>query len=151
MKPFRLLLAAPFLLASSPALAVSTGPLTASTTIAFACDMTLPGNIVMTPVDASTSSGSDTMPYAQNAGTTYTLSALTVTHPASAPLVVGSLTFVDKDATQVVTNSSESTTAAGNIVGVESGTGTIVASVVDTVLAAGDYTIAGTITCSESP
>lgn len=151
MKPLRLLLAAPFLLASSPALAVSTGPLTASTTIAYACDMTLPGNIVMTPVDASTSSGSDTMPYAQNAGTTYTLSALTVTHPVDSPLVVGSLTFTDKDATQVVTNSSESTTASGNIVSVESGTGTISASVVDTVLAAGDYTIAGTITCSESP
>lgn len=91
------------------------------------------------------------MPYAQNAGTTYTLSALTVTHPAGSPLVVGSLTFTDKDAAQVVTNSSESTTASGNIIDVESGTGTISASVVDTVLAAGDYTIAGTITCSESP
>lgn len=148
MKPLRVLLAS--LLIASPAAAVTTGTLSGSTTIPYACDMTLPGDITMTP-GTTTATGTDTMPYAQNAGTDYSLSALTVTRAAGSPLAVGTITFTDKDAATVVTNSSESTSALGNIVGVESGTGSVTASITDTVLAAGDYTVSSTISCSETP
>lgn len=149
MKPLRVLLAS--LLMASPAVAVTTGTLSGSTTIAYACDMTLPGDITMTQSSTSLASGTDTMPYAQNDGTDYSLSALTVTSPAGSPLAVGTITFIDKDAATVVTNSSEATSALGNIVGVESGTGSVTASITDTVLAAGDYTVSSTISCSETP
>ena len=91
------------------------------------------------------------MPYAQNAGTTYTLSALTFTHPVEAPLATATLTFVDKDSANVVSNSSEASSATGTIAGVESGTGSIVAELSDTVLAAGSYSVSATLSCSQTP
>ncbi len=147
----KLLIAAACLAVAAPAGAVTSGTVSGSTTIAYACDMTLPGNITMTQSSTSAASGSDTMPYAQNAGTTYTLSALTVTHPVDSPLVAAEITFVDKDSAAVVSNGSEASEATGAIAGVESGTGSISVSVVDTVLAAGIYTVSATLSCSETP
>lgn len=149
MKPLRVLLAS--LLIASPAAAVTTGTVSGSATIAFACDMTLPGDITMTQSSGSLTSGSDSMPYAQNAGTTYDLTALTFVHPADALLAVPTITFTDKDAATVVSNSSEVSAATGAITGVESGTGSITVSVADTVLAAGNYTVSATLSCSETP
>ena len=105
----------------------------------------------MTQSSTSAAAGTDTIPYAQNAGTDYTLSALTFTHPVDSPLATATLAFIDKDAATVVSNSSESVTASGAITGVESGTGTVSASIADTVLAAGIYTVSATLSCSETP
>jgi hypothetical protein len=147
----KLLTAAACLAIATPAGAVTSGTVSGSTTIAYACDMTLPGDITMTQSSTTTATGTDTMPYAQNAGTTYTLSALTFTHPVDAALATAEISFIDKDSASVVSNSSEASTATGTIAGVESGTGSIAVSVVDTVLAAGNYAVSATLSCSETP
>ena len=140
-----------FLLCAPSVEAATSGTISGSTSIPYACDMTLPGDITMTQSSTSAASGTASMPYSQNAGTVYTLSALTVTHPMAGALVTGTLTFIDKDSATVVTNSSESGTATGTINGVESGTGSITAGIVDTVLAAGNYSVSATLSCSAAP
>ncbi len=151
MNPLRVLLAS--LLIASPAVAVTTGTVSGSTTISYSCDMTLPSNIIMTP-GTTTAIGTDNLPYAQNAATVYELSALTLTQPTGVTTTVGTLTFEDAAGGTVVTNSSESVSATGNIAGLDSGTGDLNASVTDPitgVLAAGAYTVSATLSCSEAP
>ena len=151
MRPLRVLLAS--LLIASPAVAVTTGTVSGSTTIPYACDMTLPGDITMTP-GTTTAIGTDTLPYSQNSGTVYELSALTLTQPAGVTTTVGTLTFEDKDGSTVVTNSSKTVSATGNVNGIEAGAGALIASVTDpitSVLAAGAYTVSSTLSCSAAP
>ena len=115
--------------------------------------MTLPGDITMTP-GTTTASGTDTLPYSQNAGTVYQLSALTLTQPTGITTTVGTLTFEDKDGSTVVTNSSESVSATGTLNGIEAGTGDLIVSITDpstSILAAGNYTVSATLSCSEAP
>ena len=151
MGPLRALLAS--LLIASPAVAATTGTVSGSATIAYSCDMTLPGDILMTQSSASAASGTDTLPYSQNAGTVYQLSALTLTQPAGVTTTVGTLTFDNKDGSTVVTNSSESVSATGTLNGIEAGTGDLNVSITDpiTSLAAGNYTVSATLSCSEAP
>ena len=132
-------------------MAVTSGTVSAQSTIVYACDMTLPGVITMTQSSSSVAAGSDTLPYSQNGGTTYTLSALTFTHPAAATTATATLTFNDKDGAGVVSNSSEASSATGAITGIEAGTGSLEASISDGVLAAGTYSVSATLSCSETP
>ena len=137
--------------AAAPAMAVTSGTVSAQSTIVYACDMTLPGVITMTQSATGTAQGSGSLPYSQNGGTTYTLSALTFTHPMAAGTTTATLNFIDKDGASVVSNSSESSTATGAIAGIEAGTGSLEASLGDAVLAAGTYSVSATLSCSETP
>jgi hypothetical protein len=133
-------------------LAVTTGTVSGTATVGYSCDMTLPGDITMTSLNATQFQGSDNWQYNQNADTTYELSALTVTAPTAAT-ATGNISVRDVTNTTIVQNDSESASSGGNLTGIQANTGTIVVTMTETVdssINPGTYTVSSKLTCSEA-
>lgn len=146
MKPLKLLLAAALTLTPSAAFAATSGTVDASMTVTYSCDITFPATATLTPV-GNTATASSTLALIQNGDTQYQLSALTLTgNNASA----GTITIADSVATQIVSNSSTSGTAAANVLGPlndSAATANFSLTTSDAAFTAGTYSIGATLSC----
>lgn len=148
MKLRNLVLAAAIAASPTAAFAATSGTVDASMTVGYNCDITFPATATLNPV-GNTATASSTVPLAQNADTQYTLSALTLT---GTNVNGGTITLADTGATQIVTNSSTSSTASGNVVGPltdPTATASFTLTTSDTNFVAGTYTISATLSCAE--
>ena len=95
MRRFLFGLAAAATAASVPSasLAVTSGTVSASMQVGYACDLTLPGNQTLA-INGTTATASADLPYTQNGSTIYQLSSLTLTAPNEAD-ASGSITVSD--------------------------------------------------------
>lgn len=151
MRKFALALAG---LLATPAsvLAVTTGTLSGSATIGYACDMTLPGDIALASVDALNYEGTAAITLSQNGDTTYDLSTLTIVKP-NAATIGGQVELRNPAGGAIVIQTSEVTPAAGNQAGeLNAAEGTVYISIQETSAAAllpGSYSVSSTLSCSE--
>ena len=136
---------------ASPAFAVTNGVLSGSTTIAYSCDMTLPSNITLS-ASGDTASGTDSIFLNQNGDTTYTLDPLTVNSPNGTD-ILGTVTVLDSESATIVSNSSDTNPASGNVTGLSEQTGTVSITIQELTagaLAQGTYQVLSGITCSQA-
>lgn len=138
----------------SASLAVTSGQVSASLTVGYSCDISLPGNQTLI-ASGTTASATASVPYIQNGNTLYGLSSLTLNSPAGSD-VTGSITLFAADGTtELVTNSSLSASANGvaPLEGSQSGDGQISFIVQENTQSAfveGSYSIAATLSCEEA-
>ena len=112
--------------------------------------MTIPSATTLS-VTGPSASGSSVFPYVQNGATTYTLGSLTLTGPSGSTLS-GTVSVRDSGGSTIVSNSSEASSATGNLSGNTAGTGAVLFSVDEDSESAfinGSYVISSVVTCSE--
>ena len=136
----------------SAALAATSGTVSASMTVGYSCDITVPANQTLI-ASGTTATVTATLPYTQNGDTDFSLTALSVTKPAGAD-VSGSIVVKDVGGTTLVNNTSTSSSATGATnEGSESGNGSVVFTLTEGTAASfteGAYAISSTLSCSES-
>ena len=140
------------LLFPSAALAVDSGTVTGTGNVSYVCDMTLPGTTNLTAAGADSLTGLDTIGLQQNGDTTYTLSALTVSGPNGSDLL-GTIQVAREEGTPVVTNSSTSTAATGNVTGNVSENGRLSMTIQELTTASmlvGNYSVSATVSCAQT-
>lgn len=137
----------------SASLAVTSGTVSASMNVGYACDLTLPGNQTLS-ISGTTATASADLPYSQNGSTVYQLSSLTLTSPNGAT-ASGSITVTDSEGSTLVSNTSTSASATGNAsTGADAGTGEVAFSISEgsqSAFVEGAYSISATLSCSEAP
>ena len=136
----------------SAALAVDSGTVTGTGNVSYVCDMTLPGTTNLTAAGADSLTGLDTIGLQQNGDTTYTLSALTVSGPNGSDLL-GTIQVAREEGTPVVTNSSTSTAATGNVTGNVSENGRLSMTIQELTTASmlvGNYSVSATVSCAQT-
>ena len=154
MRRFLFGLAAAATAASVPSasLAVTSGTVSASMQVGYACDLTLPGNQTLS-INGTTATASADLPYTQNGSTIYQLSSLTLNAPNGAT-AEGTISVLDKEGGTLVTNSSQTASATGNAnTGADAGSGSVSFSISEgeqSAFVEGAYSISATLTCSES-
>ena len=130
--------------------AATSGTLAGGFTVGYSCSITIPSTAALSASNAA-ASGTSVLPYSQNGNTTYTLGPLTITKPNGAT-ISGTITVKDKDGNSVVTQSSTSNTATGNLAGNTSGSGLaifVMAEDVESAFVNGSYVVSSTVTCAE--
>ena len=133
------------------ALASTSGTLEGNFTVGYSCDMTIPSAATLS-VSGPTATGSSVFPYGQNGSTTYTLGSLTLTGPNEATLT-GTVSVRDSNGSTIVSNSSEASSATGNLSGNTAGTGSVIFTVDEVSepsFVNGSYVISSVITCAET-
>jgi len=136
------------MLVPNSALAATSGTVDASMSVTYNCDITFPATATLNPV-GNTATATSTVPLAQNADTQYQLSALTLN---GTNVSGGTITISDSGATQIVTNSSTSGTAAGNVIGAftdANATASFTLTTSDSSFLAGAYDISATLSCAQ--
>ena len=137
------------LLFPSAALAVDSGTVTGTGTVGYVCDMTLPGTTNLTASGADSLAGLDTIGLQQNGNTTYTLSGLTLSGPNGSDLL-GTIQVAREDGTAIVTNSSTTTPATGDVTGTVSENGRLSMTIQELTLEGmliGNYSVSATLSC----
>lgn len=135
----------------SAALAVDSGTVTGTGTVGYVCDMTLPGTTNLSAAGADSIAGLASIGLQQNGDTTYTLSALTVNGPADSDLL-GTIQVAREEGTTVVTNSSTSTAATGDVTGNVSESGRLSMTIQELTAASmlvGSYSVSATVSCAQ--
>lgn len=136
----------------SAALAATSGTVSASLTVGYSCDITVPSNQLLS-VSGTTATASAALPYSQNGDTDYSLTSLSITSPSGSD-ISGSITVTDASSTTLVTNSSESSSATGTTkTGADTGDGSVAFAITEGTAATfieGPYAISSTLSCSES-
>lgn len=138
--------------ATPAAIAATSGTVSASMTVGYSCDITVPSNQTLT-ASGTTATVTATLPYSQNGDTDFSLTALSITKPTGAD-IAGSIVVKDVGGTTLVGNSSASSSATGTTnEGSESGNGSVVFTLTEGTAASfteGAYAISSTLSCSES-
>ena len=150
MKLRNLFAAGVFALLPTASFAATTGTVEATMTVAYSCDITHPAVSTLTPSGNIATASSAQFAFEQNAGTTYSLSALTITGPGAG--LTGEIVFLD-GATAVVTQNSDQVSATGALSGNLSetdGSATFSLSTTDPAFTAGTYSISSTLSCAEA-
>ena len=136
----------------SAAIAATSGTVSASTSIGYSCDITVPGNQALSVTGTNATASAD-LPFSQNGDTDYSLTALSITSPSAAD-VSGSITVRDATSAILVQNSSTSSSSTGSTnLGLEAGTGSVSFALSEdtaTAFAQGAYSISSILSCSES-
>ena len=133
----------------SAALAVDTGTVTGTGTVTYLCDMTLPGTTNLAAAGADSLTGLNTIGLQQNGDTTYTLSGLTLNGPNGTDLL-GTIQVAREEGTAIVTNSSTTTPATGNVAGSVSENGRLsmtIQELTQPTMQAGNYSVSATLSC----
>ena len=136
------------------AFAVTSGTLRGEVTVPYACDLTLPTTQTMVVTGTNATITDVAIGLEQNGSTDYEVSTLAITEPIDAT-TSGFIKVFRADDTQILNadgigDPDQTTTVAG----IFAENGTVDYSQTETVLtamAAGDYAIQTTITCSETP
>lgn len=137
------------LLFPSAALAVDSGTVTGTGAVGYVCDMTLPGTLNLTASGADSLAGLDSIGLSQNGNTTYTLSGLTLNAPNGSNLL-GTIQLAREDGSAIVTNSSTTTPATGDVTGTVSEPGRLSMTIQELTLEAmriGNYSVSATLSC----
>ena len=146
------LAAASAVILPSASLAATSGTVSASVTVGYSCDITVPSNQLLTVSGTSASASAD-LPYSQNGSTDYSLTSLSITSPTGSD-VSGSITVTDASSSVLVTNTSESSSSTGTTnTGADTGTGSVAFAISEdtaSVFIEGPYAISSTLSCSES-
>ena len=151
---FGLAAAATTAVVPSASLAVTSGSVSASMSVGYSCDLDLPGNQTLV-ASGTTATASASVPYVQNGDTLYGLSSLTLSSPTGSD-VTGSITLTAADGTtELVTNSSETSSASGQspYAGSNTGDGQLTFVMQENTEAAfveGAYSISATLSCEEA-
>jgi len=143
-----LVLAAVIAASPTAAFAATSGTVDASMTVPYSCDITFPATATLVP-SGQTATATSNLTLVQNADTNYNLSALALTGTAVSG---GTITVLNGGATQIVSNSSTSASADGQVLGggTDSGaTASFSLTTADPAFAAGTYSISATLSCSE--
>jgi len=143
-----LVLAAVIAASPTAAFAATSGTVDASMTVPYSCDITFPATATLVP-SGQTATATSNLTLVQNADTNYNLSALALTGTAVSG---GTIAILDGGATQIVSNSSTSASADGQVLGggTDSGaTASFSLTTADPAFAAGTYSISATLSCSE--
>ena len=149
-----LALAAAATAASFPtaAIAATSGTVSASMNVGYACDITVPSNQTLT-ASGTTATVTATLPYSQNGDTDFSLTALALTKPTAAD-ISGSIVVKDVGGTTLVSNTSASSSATGSTnEDSESGNGSVIFTLTEGTAASfaeGAYAISSTLSCSEA-
>ena len=136
----------------SASIAATSGTVSASTSIGYSCDITVPGNQALSVTGTNATASAD-LPFSQNGDTDYSLTALSITSPSAAD-VSGSITVRDATSAILVQNASTSSSSTGSTnLGLEAGTGSVSFALSEdtaTAFAQGAYSISSILSCSES-
>ena len=132
------------------AFAATSGTLSATAEVPYACDITVPTAQGMVVSGTSATKNGAIIGLSQNGDTDYSVTALTITEPTGAD-TSGSITVKRASGTEFVTATDNSD--EGTVTGVFSENGTVDFLQTETVLTAfmaGDYALQTTITCEET-
>ncbi len=135
-------------------LAVTTGNLRGEVTVPYACDLTLPTTQTMVVSGTNATIADVNIDLEQNGSTDYEVSTLAITEPTDATTSAFIKVFRADDTQILNADGIGDPDQLTTVPGVFSESGTVDYSQTETVLtamAAGDYAIQTTITCSETP
>ena len=134
-------------------IAATSGTVSASVTVGYSCDITVPSNQLLS-VDGTNATASATLPYSQNGDTAYSLTSLSIVSPSGSD-ITGNIAVTDSASTILVSNSSESASATGTTkTGADTGDGSVAFAISENTAATfieGPYSISSTLSCSEAP
>lgn len=133
------------------AFAATTGTLSATAEVPYACDITVPTAQGMVVSGTSATKDDVTIGLSQNGSTDYSVTALTITEPTGAD-TSGSITVKRAGGTEIVTanNNSDEETVTGTFT--ENGTVDYMQTEnTQSAFFAGNYALQTTITCEETP
>lgn len=145
-----LALAGPILLAGG-AFAATSGSQSGTFNVPYACSVQ-PGSTTLT-VSGTSASGTSETAYSQNSDTVYSLTELSFDGPLGANNAAysGTVAFQSAAGTSIVSNSSTSSSASGNLLGLANDFGltTYSVSTSEEAFRAGNYSISATLSCAQ--